>query len=220
MTTSVTRYTDEELQEFKALIDEKMATAKEELEFMRDQIVELNENSGDQQGGDWFDDSNTHAELEMLNSMMIRQQQFVRNLENALIRIHNKTYGICSVTGKLIEKKRLMSVPHATKSMEAKEEKPQQHQPLVEKRDDIDEIKKVAESKGPRIIDRIIKKTSTKTSSAKSKATEEEDDFAWDLIGGGDDIAADVIDDDYEDDMDYEGGSSIIQMGDDHDDMD
>jgi RNA polymerase-binding transcription factor DksA len=218
MSTTVTRYTDEELQEFKTLIDEKMAVAKEELEFMRDQIVELNENSGDQQGGDWFDDSNTHAELEMLNNMMIRQQQFVRNLENALIRIHNKTYGICSVTGKLIEKKRLMSVPHATKSMEAKEEKPQP-QPIVERRDDIDEIKKVVESKGPRIIDRVIKKTSTKPSSAKPKVEDDDDDFAWDLIGG-DDIAPEAIDDDYDDDMDYEGGSSIIQMSDDHDDMD
>jgi RNA polymerase-binding transcription factor DksA len=217
MSTTVNRYSDEELQEFKTLIDHKLASAKDELDFMRDQILELNENSGDQQGGDWFDDSNIHNELEMLNNMVIRQQQFVRNLENALIRIQNKTYGICSVTGQLIEKKRLLLVPHATKSMEAKEEKPQAPQLLVEKRDDLDEIRKVTESKGPRIIDRVIKKTSTKATPKPKVVDDEDDDFGWDDVI--DDVEVDVIDDDY--DMDYEGGSSIIAMNnDDHDDMD
>ncbi len=211
MSTSVNRYSDEDLQEFKALIESKLLVAREELNFMRDQILELNENSGDQQGGDWFDDSNIHNELEMLNNMVIRQQQFVRNLENALIRIQNKTYGICSVTGQLIEKKRLLLVPHATKSMEAKEEKTQQ-QPLIEKRDDLDEVKKVTESKVPRIIDRVIKKTSIKPQSAKPKV-DDDDDFAWDDIVD-DDIALDSIEDDY--DSDYE--SSIIPMNDDNDD--
>jgi RNA polymerase-binding transcription factor DksA len=213
MSTSVNRYNDEDLQEFKALIESKLLVARDELNFMRDQILELNENSGDQQGGDWFDDSNIHNELEMLNNMVIRQQQFVRNLENALIRIQNKTYGICSVTGQLIDKKRLLLVPHATKSMEAKEEKPQQQQPLIEKRDDLDEVKKVTESKSPRIIDRIIKKTSTKPQSAKSKVVDDDDDFAWD-DAIDDDIALDTIEDDY--DSDYE--SSIIPMNDDNDD--
>lgn len=213
MSTSVNRYSDEDLQEFKALIESKLAVAKDELNFMRDQILELNENSGDQQGGDWFDDSNIHNELEMLNNMVIRQQQFVRNLENALIRIQNKTYGICSVTGQLIEKKRLLLVPHATKSMEAKEEKSQPQQPLIEKRDDLDEIKKVTESKGPRIIDRVIKKTSTKPQAPKSKVVDDDDDFAWDDVID-DDIALDAIEDDY--DSDYE--SSIIPMNDDNDD--
>lgn len=118
---SIVRYSDEELQEFKELIDKKLEKAYRELEFMREQILELNENTSDHQGGNWFDDSSLHLELEMLNNSVMRQQQFVRNLENALIRIQNKTYGICTVTGELIEKKRLMLVPHATKSVAAKD---------------------------------------------------------------------------------------------------
>lgn len=118
---SINRYSDEELQEFKDLIDKKLEKAYRELEFMREQIVELNENTSDHQGGNWFDDSSLHLELEMLNNSVMRQQQFIRNLENALIRIKNKTYGICSVTGQLIEKKRLQLVPHATKSVAAKD---------------------------------------------------------------------------------------------------
>lgn len=118
---SIVRYSDEELQEFKELIDRKLEKAYRELEFMREQILELNENTSDHQGGNWFDDSSLHLELEMLNNSVMRQQQFVRNLENALIRIQNKTYGICTVTGALIEKKRLQLVPHATKSVAAKD---------------------------------------------------------------------------------------------------
>ena len=108
MSTTIIRYSDEDLMEFKALIDEKMATAKQELEFMKEQIMEMNENASEKQGGNWFDDSSVHTELEMLNNMVIRQQQFVSNLENALIRIQNKTYGICMVTGQEKEKKRLI----------------------------------------------------------------------------------------------------------------
>ena len=84
------RYSDEELEEFKALILDKLENAKSELNYMRQQIVEINEDGGDQQGGDYMDDSSTHAELEMLNQMVARQQQFIRNLEHALVRIKNK----------------------------------------------------------------------------------------------------------------------------------
>ena len=83
MSTTVIRYSDEELLEFKALIDEKMAIARQELDFMKEQIMEMNENASEKQGGNWFDDSSVHTELEMLNTMVIRQQQFVNNLENA-----------------------------------------------------------------------------------------------------------------------------------------
>lgn len=115
-----TRYSDQELSEFKKLIDEKLVTARQELNYLQEQIVEMNENNADIQGSDWFDDSSIHAEVELLNNMAIRQRQFIQNLENALVRIENKTYGICSVTGNLIDKKRLLLVPHATKSIEAK----------------------------------------------------------------------------------------------------
>jgi DnaK suppressor protein len=116
-----TRYSDEELEEFKALIDEKLVSAKSELQGIEQQIMEMRENMADEQGGDWFDDSSIHTEIEFLTKMAERQRQFVQNLELALVRIKNKSYGICSVTGELIDKQRLLLVPHATKSVKAKE---------------------------------------------------------------------------------------------------
>lgn len=114
------RYSDEELQEFKALIDDKIAKSAEELQFTQQQIAELNENGFNQQGGDWYDDTSSHTDLEMLQRMMVRQQKHIQDLKNALLRIQNKTYGICTVTGQLIDKQRLRAVPHATKSVDGK----------------------------------------------------------------------------------------------------
>lgn len=114
------RYSDEDLQEFKTLIDTKLAQAQDELKTTQQQIADLNENGFNQQGGDWYDDSTTHTDLEMLQRMLVRQQRYVQDLGNALLRIQNKTYGICSVTGLLIDKNRLRLVPHATKSIDGK----------------------------------------------------------------------------------------------------
>ncbi len=114
------RYSDEELEEFRVLIQEKLAKAEEELAFTQKQIDELNESGFHQQGGDWYDDSSAHADLELLQRMAQRQQRYVQDLRNALLRIQNKTYGICTVTGQLIDKNRLRLVPHATKSLEGK----------------------------------------------------------------------------------------------------
>jgi len=115
------RYSDEELAEFKTLIDNKLATTKKELEDIEHQMMEMRENMADEQGGDWFDDSSIHTEIEFLTKMAERQRVFIQNLEMALVRIKNKSYGICTVTGELIDKQRLMLVPHATKSVKAKE---------------------------------------------------------------------------------------------------
>jgi RNA polymerase-binding transcription factor DksA len=71
------------------------------------QIADLNENGFNQQGGDWYDDSTAHTDLEMLQRLLQRQQRHVQDLRNALLRIQNKTYGICIVTGQLISKERL-----------------------------------------------------------------------------------------------------------------
>lgn len=114
------RYSDEELQEFKSIIDGKLEQAKSELSTTEQQISDLNENGFNQQGGDWYDDSTAHTDLEMLQRMLTRQQRYVQDLKNALLRIQNKTYGICSVTGHLIDKERLRIVPHATKSIDGK----------------------------------------------------------------------------------------------------
>lgn len=114
------RYSDEELLEFKELVETKLAQAKEELTMTEQQIADLNENGFNQQGGDWYDDSTAHTDLEMLQRLLVRQQRHVQDLKNALLRIQNKTYGICSVTGALISKERLRLVPHATKSIDGK----------------------------------------------------------------------------------------------------
>ncbi len=114
------RYSDEDLLEFKNLIDEKLAKAQEELDFTQKQIDELNENGFNQQGGDWYDDSTAHTDLELLQRMAARQQRHIQDLRNALLRIQNKTYGICTITGQLIDKNRLRLVPHATKSIDGK----------------------------------------------------------------------------------------------------
>lgn len=114
------RYSDEDLQEFKELVDSKLAQAQEELTTTEQQIADLNENGFNQQGGDWYDDSTAHTDLEMLQRMLQRQQRHVQDLKNALLRIANKTYGICTVTSKLISKERLRLVPHATKSIDGK----------------------------------------------------------------------------------------------------
>ena len=114
------RYSDEDLQEFKVLVESKQAHAQGELTTTEQQIADLNENGFNQQGGDWYDDSTAHTDLEMLQRMLQRQQRHVQDLKNALLRIHNKTYGICTVTSKLISKERLRLVPHATKSIDGK----------------------------------------------------------------------------------------------------
>jgi DnaK suppressor protein len=117
-----TRYSDEELQEFKEIILRKLEEANKDLDLLK----EAYSNSG---GQDVNDTSPTFKVLEEGSQVLskeensqlaMRQMKFIRDLENALIRIENKTYGICRVTGKLISKERLRSVPHATLSIEAK----------------------------------------------------------------------------------------------------
>lgn len=126
-----TRYSDEELMEFKKIIDDKLESTKRELNDIEQQMMELRDNMADEQGGDWFDDSSIHTEIEFLTKMAERQKQFIQNLEMALIRVKNKSYGICKITGELIEKQRLILVPHATKSVKAKEnERPKAVAPI------------------------------------------------------------------------------------------
>ncbi len=120
MSSTVVRYSDAELEEFKQLILDKLSRSKEQLESLQEQIIDITENTADEHGGDWVDDSSINNEVEMLNNMAIRQRMYIKDLENALVRIKNKSYGICSITGQLIDKKRLLAVPTTTKSLEAK----------------------------------------------------------------------------------------------------
>ena len=117
----MTRYSDQDLKEFKDLIEGKLRTAENELSIMNGQLQEFKSSESSSQGGDISEENSLAAEQEMLIKKATRQQQFIKNLSNALIRIENKTYGICSITGDLIPKKRLLLVPHATKSIAGKQ---------------------------------------------------------------------------------------------------
>jgi len=117
-----TRYSDTELQEFKELISEKIRVAKEELSSLTQSLSSPNSNGTDDTAGTFktLEDGSATLEKEQINQLAARQKKFLEGLEAALVRIENKTYGICRVTGKLIQKERLRAVPHATLSMEAK----------------------------------------------------------------------------------------------------
>ncbi|MEO8795730.1 MAG: TraR/DksA C4-type zinc finger protein [Daejeonella sp.] len=117
-----TRYADSELLEFKNLILEKLRMAREELGLLTQSLSNPNTNGTDDTAGTYktLEDGSATLEKESINQLAARQKKFIENLESALIRIENKTYGICRETGKLIPKERLRAVPHATLSMEAK----------------------------------------------------------------------------------------------------
>lgn len=113
-----TRYNREELEEFRAIIHKKLAEAKEELKYQTDSLKESNENSSESHNmTDFGSDTMDREQTEML---IARQKKFIANLERALVRIENGTYGICKVTGKLIAPERLRIVPHTESSMAAK----------------------------------------------------------------------------------------------------
>lgn len=116
------RFSDEELSEFKSLINDRLEIAREELQFLQGQMIGKDP-SGVEDSSDLrlsLEDGSGAMDREQLSQLTSRQVQYISNLEKALIRIHNKTYGICRVTGKLIDKARLRAVPHATLSIEAK----------------------------------------------------------------------------------------------------
>jgi len=116
------RYSDSELQEFRDLIARKLDAAKKELSYLHGLITRKDEMSGDETDNRYMtmEDGSLSMEREQLSQMASRQHDFIDKLEKALVRIENKTYGICRVTGKLIDKARLRAVPHATLSIEAK----------------------------------------------------------------------------------------------------
>lgn len=116
------RYSDPELAEFKELIQRKLEAAKKELAYLHGLITRKDEMGGDDTDNRYMtmEDGSLSMEREQLSQMASRQITFIDHLEKAIMRIENKTYGICRVTGKLIDKARLRAVPHATLSIEAK----------------------------------------------------------------------------------------------------
>ncbi len=117
------RYSDAELTEFRELINRKLDAAKKELAYLQGLITRKDEMGGDNDDARYMtmEDGSMSMEREQLSQMASRQITFIDHLEKAIMRIENKTYGICRVTGKLIDKARLRAVPHATLSIEAKQ---------------------------------------------------------------------------------------------------
>lgn len=182
-----TRYSDEELEEFRDMIEKKLDEARKQLDLLREQLTELNE-TGETSRAGTFEDGASNWQREQISKLASRQQSFIRDLENALVRVRNKTYGVCSVTGKLIEKKRLMLVPHATKSIEGKQaledEESKGKKPIV-LRD-----RPVVKAQNKKILSKVI--------SPKKKNDEE----------GGENILPDdddFLDDDMPGDLDLDG---------------
>lgn len=169
----IIRYSDAELEEFRVLVEDKLVKAKAQLDDLQSQIVEVTESSEDGFGTDWIEDSSVGSQIDFLNEMVSRQRKYIDQLENALLRIGNKIYGICSVTGELIDKRRLLAVPTTTKSVTAKtatpEKKPRPVRPTVTPSE-------------PIIITKVVKKDNKNASKDKKAALldEEDDDFVLD----------------------------------------
>ena len=116
------RYSDEELESFRKLIEEKINKAQADLELLRSAYMNDGNNGTDDTSPTFkaFEEGSETMSKEANTQLAIRQEKFIRDLKNAMLRIENKTYGVCRVTGKLINKQRLLLVPHATLSIEAK----------------------------------------------------------------------------------------------------
>lgn len=174
-----TRYSDEDLKEFKVIIDSKLEKARSQYLSLKEQLKDITENNNDDFAKDITDFSSIQTEVEMLNNMANHQRKYIQDLENALIRINNKSYGICVVSGELIDKKRLIAVPTTTKSVTAKTLSEMKDVQVPKERsrgfDDFEEQEpekpaKKAEPKKPVIITKLIKKPST------TKAADIDDD--------------------------------------------
>ena len=116
------KYSDVELTEFKEIIQKKIEKAEQDLDLLREQFANDKNNGTDDTSPQFksFEEGSSVMSKERNSQLATRQEKFIRDLKNALIRIENKTYGVCRVTGKLIDAERIKLVPHATLSMEAK----------------------------------------------------------------------------------------------------
>jgi len=122
MVDEIARYSDADLAEFKELILKKISKAQADLDLIKSVYMNDLNNGTDDTSPTFkaFEEGSETMSKEANSQLAIRQEKFIRDLKNALFRVENKTYGVCKVTGKLISKERLMIVPHATMSIEAK----------------------------------------------------------------------------------------------------
>ncbi len=150
----IIRYPEADLLSFKKIIETKLTKVQKQLDSLDAQLAESSANKGNQ--SDWVDDSSSSSNLQLLDTMAHRLRKHHRDLKNALLRIQNKSYGICSVTGKLIDKKRLMAVPTTTKSVAAKTAKKEIPPRRRNRRPNI-----ITKAASPKIISRVISKNIT-----------------------------------------------------------
>jgi RNA polymerase-binding transcription factor DksA len=117
------RYSDAELEEFRQLINKKLEEARNDLEGLKGSLSHKDDHGTEDTSPSFkmMEDGSETLSREEVSQLAMRQEKFITHLENALTRINNKTYGVCRVTGKLIQKERLRAVPHATLSIEAKQ---------------------------------------------------------------------------------------------------
>ncbi len=120
--SEIVRYSDADLKEFKTLIEEKILKAQQHLDLLKSAYMNDGNNGTDDTSPTFkaFEEGSETMSKEANTQLALRQEKFIRDLKSALVRIENKTYGVCRVTGKLISKERLKLVPHATLSIEAK----------------------------------------------------------------------------------------------------
>ena len=118
------RYSDAELEEFRQVIQEKLDKARQDYEHYLEAVKNPNEHGVEEHNpsNKMFEETNAASDKEYMSQLAERQRKFIQNLEDALVRIENKTYGVCRVTGELIAKERLKAVPHTTISIKAKQE--------------------------------------------------------------------------------------------------
>lgn len=176
MATVSSRYSEADLAEFKTLVQKLVDKGMEKLERLEEDYKDAAETMENE--GDWMDDSSSQNDLGMLQTLVFRQRKHVNDLQNALQRIHNKSYGICVVTGELIDKRRLLAVPTTTKSIAGKNLLAAPPKKAVDDDEDSDDAPKPKKkAKGePVIITRVIKKPSTAPKVVEDDDEEEEDD--------------------------------------------
>lgn len=166
------RYSNKDLAVFEARIQEKLQRARKDLEFIQEQIQNTETNKRE---GDRMDDTSNSSDLDLLYMMGNRHRQHIRDLENALIRIHNKSYGICIISGELIDKRRLLAVPTTTKSLAAKT------QPISEAKKNTPRKTVINKSKSYKIESKIISKKNNSTPVVLENEEDSEELFNFNL---------------------------------------
>lgn len=191
MASERVRYSDDDLAIFKKKIEKKLEYAIDDYEFVQNQIVDQTENM--ESDGDWMDSSSSNNDLEMLYLVANRQKKHVDALERALIRVANKTYGICQITGELIDKRRLLAVPTTTKSLAAKLGEVTPTNDTNEEEEKPSKKKRINKKKEPVVFSRILKKPPVASASIHNF---DEEDYEEDL-----DLGFEVSDSDEEFDI-------------------